>query len=136
MRNWIAAAIVAVTYSASYADASTIEDRLRAAKKAAQAGKYADAAALYRALSDEGSGEAAVMLGAFHWRGAGVPQDHKLSCDYMELAEQRGDVRGTEMLGDCFFHGKGRRQDYARSATQYQKAIKAGFAIAHCALGN
>ena len=48
----------------------------------------------------------------------------------------RGDGLGTELLGDCYFHGQGRPQSYVRSAELYGQAGRLGVAVSFSALGN
>ncbi len=103
------------------------------ASAALRAGDAAEAEAIYRKL---GVPVAIQALGLMRLAGVGGQPDPEVACDLFQKAADAKLASAARLLGDCYYSGHGRPQDYAQSLAWYTKAADRGDGLASCALGD
>lgn len=79
---------------------------------AKQQGDFAEAAAAFQSLADQGNADAQVDLGLLYYDGKGVPQDFAKAAALFRKAAEQGNARGQTKLGFLYAMGKGVGHDY------------------------
>ena len=75
------------------------------------AGDYATALQLYRAMADQGNGNAQFGLGTLYEQGRGVARDEAMAAKWYRLAAGQGHVQAQYNLGAMYDNGRGVAQD-------------------------
>lgn len=88
-----------------------------------------------RRLADEGSVEAAFLLGSAYAEGLGVTPDAVKAVEWYHKAGERGHVLAQHNLGNVYFAGEGVAQNDSAAAHWWRLAAEKGDAIAQYRLG-
>lgn len=73
-----------------------------AAERNYRAGRYAQAAKLYRELAEAGLPQAQLRLGMLHYLGRGVKEDERQAFDWVERAARAGDLEAQYRLATLY----------------------------------
>ncbi len=109
---------------------------LQAADEAYDAGRYADAVAMWRPCAEQGNADAQYILGVMYERGDGVPRDYVEAVRLYRLAAEQGHANAQTALGTMYFTGDGVPQDDVEAVRLYRLAAEQGHANAQFNLGN
>ena len=88
-----------------------------------------------RRIAEEGSVEAAFLLGSAYDEGLGVPVDSVTAMAWFLKAGEQGHVLAQHNLGNAYFAGRGVPQNDSLAAAWWRKAAEKGDAIAQYRLG-
>lgn len=88
---------------------------LTAADQAYSAGRYEQAAALYRRDAELGIVAAQVNLAFLYLDGQGIPQDYQEAALWFRRAAEQGHGEAQQNLGQLYQDGKGVEQDYTEA---------------------
>ncbi len=86
-------------------------------------------------IAEEGSVEAAFLLGSAYDEGLGVPVDSVMAIEWFLKAGEQGHVLAQHNLGNAYFAGRGVPQNDSLAAAWWRKAAEKGDAIAQYRLG-
>gem|GEM_PF-359752 len=109
--------------------------RLDDAKAAIEAGKFGEAAAIYKDLSDQGDAKAQYNLGQMHYYGDGVKQDYQEAIRLYRLSANQGFSDAQYSLGVIYFTNKVTPPDYDESIRLYCQAAEQGHVKSQLNLG-
>lgn len=88
-----------------------------------------------RRIAEEGSVEAAFLLGSAYDEGLGAPVDSVMAMAWFLKAGEQGHVLAQHNLGNAYFAGRGVPQNDSLAAAWWRKAAEKGDAIAQYRLG-
>ena len=88
-----------------------------------------------REIANEGSVEAAFLMGSAYDEGLGVPVDSVTAIAWFLKAGEQGHVLSQHNLGNAYFAGRGVPQNDSLAAAWWRKAAEKGDAIAQYRLG-
>ncbi len=88
-----------------------------------------------RRIAEDGSVEAAFLLGSAYDEGLGVPVDSVTAMAWFLKAGEQGHVLAQHNLGNAYFAGRGVAQNDSLAAAWWRKAAEKGDAIAQYRLG-
>ncbi|HET9701303.1 MAG TPA: tetratricopeptide repeat protein [Burkholderiales bacterium] len=97
-------------------------------------GSYAEAAALYRELSDAGNFRATTRLAWMHEAGRGLPKDLALAARLFRDAAGKGDPEAQYALAVMLATGAGQEKDEREARAWLEKSAAAGYPEAAKAL--
>jgi len=109
--------------------------RLDDAKAAIEAGKFEEAANIYKTLSDQGDAKAQYNLGQMHYYGDGVKQDYEEAIRLYRLSANQGLSDAQYSLGVIYFTNKVTPPDYDESIRLYRQAAEQGHIKSQLNLG-
>lgn len=112
-----------------------LADSFSDAKRAYDAGNYAEAVKLFKPLADKGNALAQINLGLMYGKGQGVTQDFQESMKWYRLAAEQGNAQAQTNIGVMYSNGQGVPQDYKEAAKWYRLAAEQGDASAQVNLG-
>lgn len=89
-------------------------------------GRFAEAAAAWHRLADEGEGRAQLALAGLYRQGLGVRAVAARAAHYYALAAAQGFVGAQVNIGEMRERGEGVARDPARAWAWYRRAAEAG----------
>lgn len=95
-------------------------------KAAYFSGHYDDAFHYLLPYAQQGNPNDMVMIGALYRDGKGVPQDHKVACDWFEKALPSKNVAALHNFGDCLYFGLDRPVDKKGAYPYFKEAADLG----------
>jgi TPR repeat protein len=106
------------------------------AKAAVDAGKFAQAAAMYRELAAAGDAKAQYNLGLMYARGDGVQENPQEAVKWYRMSAEQGFVEAQYALGVIYFSRDGGvAMDYDEAIKWYRKAAEQGHVRSQLNLG-
>ena len=87
-----------------------------------------DFATALRLLQEDGSADAAYLLGIMHYKGEGVKASKAEAVTWLKKAADRGSLRAAYNLGMIYDKGDGVPQDLKEAAVWYRNAGERGHA--------
>lgn len=106
------------------------------AKAAVDAGKFAQAAAIYRELAAAGDAKAQYNLGLMYARGDGVAENPQEAMKWYRLSAEQGFPEAQYALGVIYFsRDAGAPMDYDEAIKWYRKAAEQGHVRSQLNLG-
>lgn len=86
--------------------------------------------------AQSGDAECINLLGCYYFDGIpGLEQDKKKAIELFERAAEKGLPKAQSNLGDCYFYGRGTRQNPVMAKKMYELAANQGNAFAQRQLG-
>jgi hypothetical protein len=116
------AVLLVASSMAAPARAGPFED----AAAAYAAGDHATALRLYRAMADQGNGNAQFSLGTMYEKGRGVAQDQAVAAKWYRLAAGQGHILAQFNLAAMYDNGRGVAQDEVLAHTWFSLAVAHG----------
>ena len=87
---------------------------------------YATALRLYRAMADQGNGNAQFSLGTMYEKGRGVAQDEAMAAKWYRLAAGQGHIQAQYNLAAMYDNGRGVAQDEVLAHMWFSLAVAHG----------
>jgi len=109
--------------AASFAHAGPFENGL----DAFNAGRYADAYAIWWALARNGDAKSQASLGFMYYSGNGVRRDDQQALLWFSRAAAAGQPTAQFFLGLQYFYGRGVRRDLAKAYSWCDIALSNGY---------
>jgi len=104
----------------------SVDTRLDEAAAAGNAGRYADAMALFRPIAETGNARAQYNMAIFHANGFGVPMSKETALAWFEKAAAQGHARALYHVALYNDRGLGTVQDRPVALSYYKRAANAG----------
>lgn len=100
-----------------------------------RAGQHEEMLALVQPLAAAGDPLAQFLMGGFHSRGEGVPQDEELAVSWWRKAAEQGLASAQNELGAALTDGRGVEPDPVQAVAWYRRAAAQDLAVAQANLG-
>ena len=105
-------------------------------ERAFDKGDYAEAAAQWRPLAEDGDARAQTNLGHLYRLGQGVERDYAQALKWYRRAADQGSTRAQANLGNMYIKGFGVDADPVAGVALFRQSAELGFAVAQLLLGD